>query len=857
MTTFTACTLPTAIRKLFEANHYSVKGPIQLHGAEIDLVAEPKADPFGAPIYIEATIEYVTNSKYGKDVGKLAMIAQIEPQARMLIVSEKGFSAPVKERARMTNIETLTYDDLFQKFEQFEPYITFSLGNTATASELRRLSEIYEEPNFSDQFGTDQATSYLTEWKNTDLETGHWLLVTGEYGTGKTALTKVLQYRWLNEYRKTPDLPLPLRIELREFASQFNARGLLHHFLDQNNLSHISVDFVFTLIRNGRAILILDGYDEMAQYLHSRERRSCLEALAQLSDGGAKGLITSRPNYFTEAEELQMYDVLYRSLEHGRYSHSVTATALLEQEKRVDELLEQFIERRERCLKDLSPEQTETLIARVLHDDPAGRNVVLRILNRIFRKSEDQDNIPLSGKPVIVSYLLEVVEGLKHGGANEGTDSLTEWQIYKLIVDELMLRDFRRSPEITPDRRRECLQRIAIFLSKKDNPIIEEKDLRDLVAKEFRNDLRRLSADAQSSRVETLFADVRSSATLTRGGMTEQYGWRFSHNTLREYLVAEALILGLADRQPISDSVTISDAMRLFASSTDEDSRRRLLDALAHIWKNGDRAQEKGQLLTLLWDGLLRLYPRDNGRRQVCLNTIAGTPPQMSDVTLSNIGISEETDAVSIPGADFSDCYFTNVSLFSANLMSTNFENSILEDVNFENADLKGASFASALIVDCKFVGANIENTDFSNVDENNLSILVEIERNSGIRSLTGIDALGYLNANGAITKVLRPIYILQFHSAFWVVDKILGNLAKQTLRQRRGLEQRGAAHQDVKLATEFVKYLEQSKLIETPKGRKELVEVTDHGRAVFGKYDADREFSVELLEFFNSRPAT
>ena len=288
MNKFTKTTLPLAIKRLFEQNHYEVDGPIQLHGAEIDLVATPKGDPFSAPIYLEVTIQYVDNDKYGKDVGKLAMIAELEPGARKVIISSEGFSLPVTERARNTRIETLTYDELFQKFERFEPYISSCLEDSLMANELRRLSEIYEEPDFSDAHGVVKATEYLTEWKNTGPTSGKWLLITGEYGTGKTALTKVLQYRWLNQYQHNPDLPIPLRIELREFASQFNARGLLHHFLDQNNLAHISIDFVLTLIRNGRAVLILDGYDEMAQYLHTRERRSCLEALSQLSAGGAK-----------------------------------------------------------------------------------------------------------------------------------------------------------------------------------------------------------------------------------------------------------------------------------------------------------------------------------------------------------------------------------------------------------------------------------------------------------------------------------------------------------------------------------------------------------------------------------------
>lgn len=71
---FDSKSLPLAITRLFELNNYTVQGPLHIHGAEIDLVAHHKSDPFSVPIYIEATIEYVDNSKYGKDVGKFALI---------------------------------------------------------------------------------------------------------------------------------------------------------------------------------------------------------------------------------------------------------------------------------------------------------------------------------------------------------------------------------------------------------------------------------------------------------------------------------------------------------------------------------------------------------------------------------------------------------------------------------------------------------------------------------------------------------------------------------------------------------------------------------------------------------------
>ena len=406
---FDSKSLPLAIKMLFELNNYEVEKSLNVHGAEIDLLARHKSDPFSSPIYIEATIEYVDNDKYGKDVGKLALIREKQPDAQRLIVSSKGFSNPVHERAKESRIQTLTYEQLFSRFEKFESYINSCLEESDLAKELRHLDSIYEEPYFEDEQGKDVATEFLKHWRDNAAKDERWLVIIGEYGTGKTALTKILQYRWLTEYKKNPSIPLPFRIELREFVRQFDARGLLHHFLDTNSLSHIPVDFVFSLLRSGRIILLLDGYDEMAQYLHVRERRACLSALAELSSGGAKGLLTSRPNYFTETEEFQVFEILYSSIDQQKYYLTQKDRELIERESQVDELLGQFLDQHERILKDLSPKQTESLINRALGSDPHGKDVVIKILKRIFRNVEKGEPVSLSGKPVIISYLLEAV----------------------------------------------------------------------------------------------------------------------------------------------------------------------------------------------------------------------------------------------------------------------------------------------------------------------------------------------------------------------------------------------------------------------------------------------------------------
>ena len=55
---FTPQTLPPAVRSLLELNHFSVEGPLQISGAEIDLIATPKTIPLMGKLYIEVTTSY-------------------------------------------------------------------------------------------------------------------------------------------------------------------------------------------------------------------------------------------------------------------------------------------------------------------------------------------------------------------------------------------------------------------------------------------------------------------------------------------------------------------------------------------------------------------------------------------------------------------------------------------------------------------------------------------------------------------------------------------------------------------------------------------------------------------------------
>lgn len=840
VTEFTAESLPHAVAALLEMNNYSVRHDVHIHGAQVDLVAQSKGDPFAPVLYIEVTIEYVSTAKFGKDTTKFIMLRERERNAVCLSVSSKGFTAEVSERALASGIQALTYDDLFKRFEKFGHYIDLVLNDKS----LQQLTGSYEEPQFSDTRGQQFATKWLNQWKQFSPEESKWLIILGEYGTGKTSLTRVLQRRWIEEYRSDPSKPLPIRVELRSFARQFDANGLLHHFLDSNQLSHISITFLQHLIRTGRAVLLLDGYDEMAQFLNSRERRACLKALADLSSGGAKGLITSRPNYFTESEELNVFEALYTNLEQNKYFISQADRSFIDAERAVDELVERYVlSRYERSLQDLTPAQTESLVRRKLARDTKGQEIVLTILQRVFRDEGDGSRQALSGKPVIISYLLELVDELRKDTTTSSIETYSEWQLYKMILDRLMLRDAARTTLAAPLRRK-ALQTLALALSMRGASVGDEAVFNKLIEEQFKSELRRLSADERRSKREELFEELRSSATLTRVSGGGKDGYLFSHNSLREYLVAETVLTSLVDRQPIDIRVPVTAAMRTFVASMSAEEGAVLTRALTELWPQRANGMLLGPYLVLLWDFLKK---QSGSAESALVAVITGgqNVAHLSDVQLRDIDFEGNLgdEGLLIRGNE-SD--FSNVSFAGLKLSNAVFRNSVFDDVTFANADLSGADFSNSIIFETDFSSAKLTGADFRKCDAD-INIKV-VTANALEKVLVGKAALGWLRYHGAVTDDLDDVYVLAHHPKYPIIAKIAEKLTVNTNNQLLGLTQRGTASADPKLARGFIDKLQAWGWASIDKN--DLVTASADGRAALSAMINGSRMAVEIAEF-------
>ncbi|HEV8068612.1 MAG TPA: hypothetical protein VGP76_12815 [Planctomycetaceae bacterium] len=125
------------------------------------------------------------------------------------------------------------------------------------------------------------------------------LALLGEYGQGKSTTTLMWAYRRIQELQ--PGDRLPLLVELRGTSpSNLTSEGLLAAWAVRFNLNARAL---LQLIIGGKAVLILEGFDEMSLVGDADIRLQHFRALWQFAFPNSKILFTGRPNFFFDDEE--------------------------------------------------------------------------------------------------------------------------------------------------------------------------------------------------------------------------------------------------------------------------------------------------------------------------------------------------------------------------------------------------------------------------------------------------------------------------------------------------------------------------------------------------------------------------
>ncbi|MEU0870277.1 TIR domain-containing protein [Nocardia brasiliensis] len=202
---------------------------------------------------------------------------------------------------------------------------------------------------------------------------GRFVLVLGDFGRGKTfALHEVAR-------RITETMPalIPILIELRHLDKTHSVDGLVAAHLANHGEERIDLKALRYMLREGRVVLLFDGFDELVTRISYEFATDHLETLLQAAVGKAKIIVASRTQYFA--------------------SRAQVLTALGE---RVGLLQDRHI----LSVEDFAPAQVHAFLTNRYSGDVARADARMRLITGI------QDLLGLAQNPRMLSFIADLDE---------------------------------------------------------------------------------------------------------------------------------------------------------------------------------------------------------------------------------------------------------------------------------------------------------------------------------------------------------------------------------------------------------------------------------------------------------------
>ncbi|MBF0429568.1 MAG: hypothetical protein HQL94_11645, partial [Magnetococcales bacterium] len=209
--------------------------------------------------------------------------------------------------------DLIVLDDYFNKIkERVEldhlPDTNWTLGDVYT--------DVSIIPEGSQQNDPSSFEQYIFEWLESPEQKQIALL--GEYGQGKSSASLMLTYRMIMQKHHR----IPILLELRgRSPSTLQSHELLAAWgVDYG----ISGQALMKLLQSGRLLLILEGFDEMAEASSSEARMNHFASLWQFCYPRSKIIFTGRPNFFLDDKELRQSMGIAQSVAAGPYTQALT-----------------------------------------------------------------------------------------------------------------------------------------------------------------------------------------------------------------------------------------------------------------------------------------------------------------------------------------------------------------------------------------------------------------------------------------------------------------------------------------------------------------------------------------------------
>lgn len=311
----------------YRALGYQVVHNIQLSGQQADLIA--RRDVEGAPPIV-LTIECkghrdpVGNHEVQAFVTAVTALSARQTVTGGVMVALNGFTKDGRAAGDgLPNVTLLAWDELaaslFSVSHQMRAFVAdyehsaIFLDYLHLAIEPLSWSGVVKQSD-----GRPSLDEVIEDWIANDTHNHQHtrsLFVLGDFGAGKTTLLRHLQYRTASAFLAGNVARIPLFVPLRDFRFTHDVSSLLRASFRESYYRDIPAELVWQRLDSGRFYVLLDGFDEMVERSDADRRAELFNALVPIIRSASPSVVTSRPSYFVERDELESLVAFLRDRE--------------------------------------------------------------------------------------------------------------------------------------------------------------------------------------------------------------------------------------------------------------------------------------------------------------------------------------------------------------------------------------------------------------------------------------------------------------------------------------------------------------------------------------------------------------
>ncbi|WP_043840465.1 TIR domain-containing protein [Amycolatopsis taiwanensis] len=477
---------------------------------------------------------------------------------------------------------------------------------------------------------------------------GRFVLVLGDFGRGKTFVLREVARR----IAETVPAVIPLLIELRELDKAHTVDGLVAAHLANHGEELIDLKALHYMLREGRIVLLFDGFDELVTRVTYERAADHLDTLLQAARDKAKIIIASRTQHFK--------------------SHAQVFTAL-------GERVGLMPHRRIFGIEDFTPEQIRSYLVNRYEGDEEKAEARLALISGI------QDLLGLSRNPRMLSFIADL-DSERVQAAVRARHTLSAAGLYREILQNWLTFEARRAEGgpgsvhgLDLDDLWLAVTTLALRLWEAGESFIGLAELHEVA------DTLSGLAGGRLSRSQTAHA-VGAGSLLVR---TDDGLFGFIHVSVMEWLVANAIA-----GQFFSGVTAPRELARRPLSQLTIDFLCDIADTRAcQAWADGVLADRRAS---------------DAARTNAIKVTTRLRTPASADLR----GASLQGEDLSY--RDLQEVDLTGADLSRARLVGTNLTRAVLRDACLVRARLDEAQLAGADLRGADLTGARLRGADLT-----------------------------------------------------------------------------------------------------------------------------------------------